>query len=57
MYHELLHKKHQYTSKGKRTTHHSKAFKQDEAKFPQAVLLEKELEKLVRKKKRFSLFW
>lgn len=57
MYHELLHKKHQYTAKGKRTTHHSRAFKRDEAKFPGADFLEKELERLVRKKKRFSLFW
>jgi len=58
MYHELLHKKHQYKAKKGRQLHHSKKFKQDEAKFPNAQLLEKELEKLVRKNKRkFSLFW
>jgi predicted metal-dependent hydrolase len=58
MYHELLHKKHQYTAKKGRQRHHSKKFKEDEAKFPNAELLEQELNKLVRRKKRgFSLFW
>ncbi|PIN76006.1 hypothetical protein COV18_01115 [Candidatus Woesearchaeota archaeon CG10_big_fil_rev_8_21_14_0_10_37_12] len=52
MYHELLHKKHQYKGKaGKRTRHHTKAFKEDEKKFPNHANCEKELENLVRKNK------
>jgi len=56
MYHELLHKKHQYTAKAGRQAHHSRAFKEDERKFPNAEILEKELEKLVRRKKS-RFFW
>jgi len=51
MYHELLHKKHQFKSTSGRTTHHSRAFKKDEKRFPNAELLEHELENLVRRKK------
>lgn len=57
MYHELLHKKHQYIAKEGRTAHHSRKFRLDEKKFPNAELLEKELQKLVRKNKKFSWFW
>ncbi len=57
MYHELLHKKHQFRKTGIRTLHHSKTFKTDEAKFPNASVLDKELEKLVRLHKRRSWFW
>jgi len=57
MYHELLHKKHQYSSKKGHTRYHSKKFREDEAKFPNAALLEKELEKLVRSNKRRLRFW
>ncbi len=57
MYHELLHKKHQYTAKAGRHAHHSTKFKQEERKFPNAEQLEQELNKLVRKNKRFSFFW
>ena len=58
MYHELLHKKHQYTAKGGHSRHHSTAFKRDEGKFPNAEILELELNKLVRKNKRkISWFW
>ena len=46
MYHELLHKKHKFTS-GKR--YHTKAFKEDEAKFPQAELLERRLGRVIKK--------
>jgi len=55
MYHELLHKKHQFTSKAGRTTHHSRAFREDERKFPNAAALEKELERLIRRRK--LSFW
>ncbi len=47
MYHELLHKKHKFTSGGR---HHTKAFKEDEAKFPNAAVLEKRLGRTVKKK-------
>ncbi len=57
MYHEMLHKKHQYTSKPGRHLHHSTQFKKDEARFPNSEHLELELNKLVRKNKRWSLFW
>ena len=57
MYHELLHKKHKYRSKAGRQLHHSSEFKQDERRFPNAEILEKKLNKLVRSNKRPFLFW
>lgn len=59
MYHEMLHKKHQFkkSKTGSRVMHHSKAFRDDEAKFPEAKLLDKELERLVRKHKGWSRVW
>jgi len=57
MYHEMLHKKHQYTAKKGRSRHHSTEFLRDEKKFPHAEQLEIELHKLVRQKKKFSWFW
>jgi len=57
MYHEMLHKKHQYKSTPGRHLHHSTQFKSDEARFPNAEQLELELNKLVRKNKHRSLFW
>ena len=55
MYHELLHKKHQFTGSGTRHTYHSAAFRAEERKFPRAQQLEKELSRLVTQKK--SSFW
>jgi hypothetical protein len=57
MYHEMLHKKHQYKSTPGRHLHHSTQFRHDEARFPNAEQLELELNKLVRKNKRWSIFW
>jgi len=58
MYHEMLHKKHQYKSKEGRQVHHSRAFKREEKRFPNAELLEKGLGKLVKNNKRkFSFSW
>ncbi|MBW3016636.1 hypothetical protein KY309_03440 [Candidatus Woesearchaeota archaeon] len=58
MYHELLHKKHQYKNKPGRQTHHGKSFREHEKKFPGAERLELELNNLVRKhKRRRSWFW
>ncbi|RJQ19327.1 M48 family peptidase [Candidatus Woesearchaeota archaeon] len=56
MYHELLHKKHQYKEGVQRTTHHSAKFREDEARFPRAAELEKELQKLVQRQKG-GWFW
>jgi len=57
MYHELLHKKHQYIAKPGRQLHHGKSFKEAERRFPDSERLELELNKLVRKHKRTSWFW
>jgi len=46
MYHELLHKKHKYSSTSLRATYHSTAFRADEAKFPNAAILERRLSRL-----------
>jgi len=56
MYHELLHKKHQYSAKRGRQLHHSTRFKRDEEKFPDSRNLEVELNRLVRKNKS-GWFW
>ncbi len=58
MYHEMLHKKHQYKEGIQRTQHHSAQFREDEAKFPNAEVLEKELQRLARSQKRaWHGFW
>ncbi|RMD57566.1 M48 family peptidase [Candidatus Woesearchaeota archaeon] len=57
MYHELLHKKHQFKRGARRTTHHSKAFREDEAKFPGARVLEKRLQMLVSRRQAFDNRW
>ncbi|RMF05214.1 M48 family peptidase [Candidatus Woesearchaeota archaeon] len=56
MYHELLHKKHKYSTKNGRSIHHSREFRKDEARFEDAALMEKELEKLARRKKWKKIF-
>lgn len=53
MYHELLHKKHGFSSTATRSLHHSKSFRNDEAKFKGFKRIEKELQQILRKKK----FW
>lgn len=50
MYHEMLHKKHKFDCSSGRNVHHSRAFRDDESRFPNAVLLEKELQRLVSRK-------
>jgi hypothetical protein len=57
IYHEMLHKKHQYTAKKGRSLHHSHAFIEEERKFPNSKHLEVELHKLVRKNKKSFWFW
>lgn len=56
MYHEMLHKKHKFSHTSSRTLHHSRQFRQDEARFKDAVLLEKDLARLVRRKRLARLF-
>src|SRR3989338_184940 len=47
LYHEMLHKKHKFTHTNGRSLHHSTAFKTDEAKFPRAQDLEKEIPRYI----------
>jgi hypothetical protein len=64
MYHEMLHKKHKFSSKGSRIMHHTKEFRSSESAFPNSEIIEKRLRTLrpsaamVLKKprKRFRLF-
>lgn len=57
MYHELLHKKHQYSSNSGRHAHHSKKFREDERRFPNAERLEVELQRLARENRSSWKFW
>ncbi len=50
MYHELLHKKHQFKSKNGRSRHHTTQFRKDEKAFPNSELMEKRLSRLRVKK-------
>ncbi len=56
MYHELLHKKHQFSGKGGSHRFHTHAFRQDEHKFPNAARLEQELSRVVATQKRKPWF-
>ncbi len=56
MYHELLHKKHKFTTNSSKNYHHTKVFKDDEKKFQAHGDIEKQLNYFIRKKKRGSLF-
>ena len=55
MYHEMLHKKHKFSSSYGRQYYHSKAFREEEKKFPNAKELEKRLSTIGRKRF-FGLF-
>jgi predicted metal-dependent hydrolase len=52
LYHEMLHKKHKFTSKNGRSHYHTKAFREDEKKFPNAMQLEKEIPQYLRWKRK-----
>ncbi len=56
MYHEMLHKKHKFSSSPGRKCHHSTAFREDEAKFPNAAQLERRLSGVERRAGILSLF-
>lgn len=51
MYHEILHKRHQYRNAGLRNTYHSKAFKEAEEVFENHEAVERELNAVLRKMK------
>ena len=51
LHHEMLHKKHKFSNKGTRTVHHSKDFRRDEKKFPDAELMEKQLQHIAARRK------
>ncbi len=54
MFHEMLHKKHKFSSSKERTRHHSTDFRKEENSYPNHEELEKRLQKLISSKKRKS---
>jgi hypothetical protein len=48
MYHEMLHKKHKFTTKNARSFHHTRIFKDAEKKFENQEQVEKDIRKLIR---------
>ncbi|HLC90731.1 MAG TPA: hypothetical protein VJI15_03095 [Candidatus Nanoarchaeia archaeon] len=54
MYHELLHKHHQFKHNNGRSSFHSKAFREDEHRYPNHQQIEQEITKMVRKRKKES---
>ena len=56
MYHEMLHKKHKFYFKNGRSFHHHTAFRSEEAQYPNATELERELALFVSKEKRKFTF-
>lgn len=56
MYHEMLHKRHKFDVKGRRSYHHTSKFKKDEKSFENSERIEKELKKFCRKYKRNKTF-
>lgn len=51
MYHELLHKKHKFEEHGRRSHHHTPAFKADEGRFDNQEEVEKQLNYFLAKKR------
>jgi len=47
MYHEMLHKKHKFSTKNNRSFHHTKSFKEDEKRFENREEAEIELENFI----------
>lgn len=56
LYHELLHKKHKFTTDGRGSLHHSRAFKTDELKYERHSEAESELAGFLRRKRVIGLF-
>ena len=58
MYHELLHKHHQFNHKNGRSRFHTKEFRAAEKLYPQQEEIEKKINQIIRNKKRkSSWFW
>ncbi len=59
MHHELLHKKHKFTSKNGRSLHHSSTFRKEEKQFENFEALEQELKRYLVKAnlRRLFSFW
>ncbi|MBU0627927.1 MAG: hypothetical protein KKC75_01950 [Nanoarchaeota archaeon] len=51
MYHEMLHKKHKFVRRGSRSYHHTNEFKREEKEFEGSSRIERELRKLLIKKR------
>ncbi len=51
MYHEVLHKKHKFKDKNGRNYHHTKHFRRDEKEFGNSKEMEKEISRLINKKR------
>ena len=56
MYHEMLHKKYKFNNTGIKTNHHPKEFKEEEEKFENSEIIEKQLKKLVTKNHKKNIF-
>lgn len=61
MYHEILHKKYKFSSKGGRLHYHTKEFKSSEKAFPNSSMIEQKLrslkpKKIIKSKTRIRLF-
>jgi hypothetical protein len=56
MYHELLHKHHKFKQKNGRSSYHSPAFKEDERKYPDFELIEKEIQGIIRNRRKPKSF-
>jgi hypothetical protein len=57
MYHELLHKKHQFEHKNGRSSFHSPSFRREEALYPGFKEIEKEISRIIRKSKTRKNWW
>ena len=51
MYHEMLHKHHKFKHNEGRSSFHSPAFKEDERRYPEHGVIEKEIETIIRARK------
>ena len=51
MYHEMLHKHHKFKHHEGRSSFHTSAFREDEQRYPNMDLIEKEIETIIRRKK------
>lgn len=57
MYHELLHKHHKFEHKNGRSSFHSRAFREDEQRFPQHQEIEREITQIIKGRRTLLSFW